>query len=112
MTKLFYSAKEGRWKELDGGGKRKIIHMDNLTVMALSVPRGTITDAAHKHANEQAAVVISGRVKLFIGAESRILVAGEGYLVPPGVEHHIEALEDTVLIDYFTPKRTDLKATE
>jgi quercetin dioxygenase-like cupin family protein len=112
MNGRFYDVTGGRWEDIGGGRKRKIIHMGNMTVMALRAPKGTVTDAKHKHPNEQAAVVFSGRVRMFLGAESRVIGAGEGYLVPPDVEHHIEALEDTVLIDYFTPKRSDLTATE
>lgn len=111
MSELFYDVTGGRWEDIGGGQKRKIIHMNNLSVMAISVPRGTVTDPRHRHVNEQAAIVFSGRIRMFIGEESRILEAGGGYLVPPDAEHHIEALEDTVLIDYFSPKRTDLKAT-
>jgi quercetin dioxygenase-like cupin family protein len=85
--------------------------MDNLTVMIISLPKGTVTDPEHKHTNEQAAVVFSGKIKMFIEKEVRVLGPGSGYLVPPDAHHHVEALEDTMLIDYFTPKRSDLTAT-
>jgi quercetin dioxygenase-like cupin family protein len=111
MGELFYDARGGSWEEMGSGQKRKIIHMDNLTVMMVSLPKGTVTDPGHKHPNEQAAVVVSGRVKMFIGDEVRELGPGGGYLVPPEVLHHVETLEDTVLIDYFTPRRRDLTAT-
>ena len=111
MKSSFYDVKSGDWEKLPGQ-KRKIIHMDNLTVMAIRVDKGTVTDAGHSHPHEQAAVVLSGKIKFFIADETRILGPGDGYLVKPNLKHHIEALEDTVLIDYFSPRRSDLKATE
>jgi quercetin dioxygenase-like cupin family protein len=42
-----------------------------------------------------------------IGEESRVLGAGDFYYIPPGVEHGSVALEDSVVIDLFSPMRRD-----
>ncbi len=65
--------------------------------------------ATHHHANEQFAWVTSGRVRFGVGAEGSAnrrevtLTAGEVLHLPPNVPHSAEALEDSVVIDLFSP---------
>lgn len=112
MSKEFFNVVDGPWEDLGNGQKRKILHMNNLSIMLLRFPKGTVSDAAHKHPQEQAAVILSGRARMYIGNSVKELGPGDGYRVPSNVPHHIEVLEDAVLADFFSPKRDDLKATE
>ncbi|MCP3904521.1 MAG: cupin domain-containing protein [Planctomycetes bacterium] len=63
----------------------------------------------HAHANEQFACVISGRMRFGLGAEGSperrevTLGAGEVLHLPPHVEHSADALEDSVVLDVFSP---------
>ena len=63
----------------------------------------------HQHANEQFAVVLSGRMRFGLGAEGsperRTLevVAGEVLHLPANVPHSAEAIETSVLLDLFAP---------
>jgi quercetin dioxygenase-like cupin family protein len=67
------------------------------------------TVSTHHHANEQFAWVISGRVRFGIGAQDSperqevTLTAGEVLHLPPNVPHSAEALEDSTVIDLFSP---------
>lgn len=112
MKNLFFNVTEGSWEDMGKGQLRKVLHMENLSLMILRFPKGTVTDPAHKHSQEQAAVILSGRVRMHVGGAVKELGPGEGYRVPSNLPHHIEILEDAVLIDFFSPKREDLKATE
>jgi len=112
MGKEFFNFTEGPWEEIGGGQKRRIFHMNNLTAMLMRMPKGTVTDPSHKHPQEQVAVILNGRAKMYVGTAVKELGPGEGYRITSNVPHHIEILEDAVLIDIFSPKRDDLKATE
>lgn len=63
----------------------------------------------HAHENEQFACILSGKLRFGIGPESspqRRTVdvgAGEVMVLPAGVPHSAEALEDTVVLDVFSP---------
>jgi quercetin dioxygenase-like cupin family protein len=65
--------------------------------------------ATHAHANEQFACVLSGRVLFGLGAEGspdrreRTLVGGDVLQLPANVPHSAEALEDSILLDLFSP---------
>ena len=41
------------------------------------------------------------------GKEDKVLVTGDSYYVEPDVVHGVVALEETMLLDIFTPMRKD-----
>jgi len=63
----------------------------------------------HAHENEQFAVVLSGRVRFGLDAEGSsersevTLGAGEILFLPANVPHSALALEDTNILDVFSP---------
>ena len=63
----------------------------------------------HAHENEQFACVLSGRIRFGLGPDGApnraelVLGAGEVLQLPPNVLHSAEALEDTLVLDIFTP---------
>ncbi|MCB9838254.1 MAG: cupin domain-containing protein [Phycisphaeraceae bacterium] len=61
----------------------------------------------HRHENEQLACVISGKLRFTVGEpgdEREIDIAGgEVMLLPSNVPHGVVALEETVVLDVFTP---------
>ena len=61
----------------------------------------------HSHPHEQAAYVVSGRLKVSVGDEAFEVSAGDSFVVRGGVEHEARALEASVVLDVFTPTRED-----
>jgi quercetin dioxygenase-like cupin family protein len=61
----------------------------------------------HSHEDEQTGYVMRGRMIFKIGDEEREVVAGYGYLVPSNVLHTITTLEDSVVIEVFSPPRKE-----
>lgn len=65
----------------------------------------------HSHPNEQIAWIAEGALVFSLGeegAEKRVTVsAGEVLVIPGGLPHSAEALEDTVDYDIFAPPRQD-----
>lgn len=63
--------------------------------------------AAHSHPHEQAAYVVSGHIRVRVGEERFELRGGGSFVVAGGVEHEAEAIEDSIVVDVFTPMRQD-----
>lgn len=63
----------------------------------------------HAHMNDQVGYLISGKLKMTIGDETRILQAGDSYAIPGGIVHQADVLEDSRLIDVFSPPRDDYR---
>lgn len=61
----------------------------------------------HDHPHEQIVMMVSGRLRLAVGNEERVLVPGDLVIIPPHTPHEAEALEDTIVIDIFSPPRED-----
>ncbi len=63
----------------------------------------------HSHENEQFAYVVRGKIRFGIGAESgsereeMVLEGGEVLYLASGVPHSAEALEETLVLDIFSP---------
>lgn len=94
--------------ELGGGVVRKVLsYSENLMSVELRFEKGAI-GAKHSHPHEQIGYLISGSL-LYCedGREDKVLAAGDTYYVAPDVEHGVTALEDTMLLDIFTPMRKD-----
>jgi len=63
--------------------------------------------AAHRHPHEQMFWMISGRMDFRLGGERRTCGPGDLAVVPGGVEHEAWFVEDTEVIDVFSPPRED-----
>jgi quercetin dioxygenase-like cupin family protein len=64
----------------------------------------------HSHPHEQLVYIVSGKVHVDIDGRIFDVVAGESFVVDGGVEHQAWALEDSEVLDIFTPVRDDYKA--
>jgi quercetin dioxygenase-like cupin family protein len=63
--------------------------------------------AAHKHPHEQIVYVISGRLRTIFNGREIDASTGDHFIVGSNVEHQASALEDSVVLDIFTPARED-----
>ena len=95
-------------RDLGGGVTRKVLsYSPKLMAVELHFEKGAV-GAPHSHPHEQIGYIVSGRlVYREEGCEDRVLGAGDTYYVAPNLVHGVEILEDTVLLDIFTPMRED-----
>ena len=85
---------------------RQMISGENATISQLLLKKGAAVPR-HSHVNEQYSWIISGALK-FVFDDREILVGeGEVLVIPANVAHSAVALEDTVDVDIFAPRRED-----
>jgi quercetin dioxygenase-like cupin family protein len=93
-------------EQLNDKLSRQMISGENATISHLLLKKGAAVPR-HSHMNEQYSWILSGALK-FIFDDREILVgAGEILLIPANVAHSAVALEDTVDVDIFAPRRED-----
>ena len=63
--------------------------------------------AAHSHPHTQIMYVIDGLLEITVGGEKRILGKRDSVYAGPDVVHSVLALEDSVMLDIFSPMRKD-----
>lgn len=88
------------------GITRQVIHTPSMTILRLKFDRGALAPM-HSHVHEQVSMPMKGKVRFVLDGQEIRLQAGDILRIPSNVPHSAEALEDTILIDVFTPARTD-----
>jgi quercetin dioxygenase-like cupin family protein len=63
--------------------------------------------ARHRHTHEQMVYVIKGRIRVNVENAWHDAIEGDNFIVASNAEHEAEALEDSVVLDIFTPARED-----
>jgi quercetin dioxygenase-like cupin family protein len=91
---------------LSGTIARKMISGQGLTVAQVFLAKGAIVPR-HAHVNEQFTYIVSGALKLIFDDGEVLLRAGELLIIPPQVPHAAEAMEETLDMDIFVPRRED-----
>ncbi len=95
------------WQNPAPGIQRQIMAYDGqLMMVKVKFEEGAV-GTPHTHYHSQATYVASGKFKLTIGDEEKILEAGDGYYVEPDLVHGCVCLEAGILIDTFSPMRQD-----
>jgi len=105
---MFVENKNIPTTDLGGGVVRKVLaYSKNLMTVELRFEKGAV-GAPHSHPHEQIGYIISGKlVYQEAGQEDKILGTGDTYYVAPNVVHGVQILEETKLLDIFTPMRED-----
>ena len=85
---------------------RQVIHTEYLTVARLFLSKSAVVPE-HSHANEQFTVLQAGKLRFVAGGVEHLLEPGKMMQVPPHAPHWVEALEDCIALDIFTPRRED-----
>ena len=85
---------------------RQMISGENATLSQLLLKRGAVVPR-HSHVNEQYSWIISGALKFVFDDREIVVGAGEVLLIPANVPHSAVAMEDTVDVDFFAPRRED-----
>ncbi|AAL64443.1 cupin domain-containing protein [Pyrobaculum aerophilum] len=95
-----------RWEKLSDCVERRYISGENVTVAQFILKEGCVVQR-HSHPNEQITVVLQGLLEFDLGGRRLTAAAGDVVHIPPGVEHEVKAITDAVVIDVFSPPRSD-----
>jgi Uncharacterized conserved protein, contains double-stranded beta-helix domain len=106
-SELFIINDKIEWEEAGKGVQRKILgYNKDIMMLEVDFKKGGI-GYLHKHPHKQVTYIIAGKFEVQIGNETKILRKGDCYIIPSDIEHGVIALEDSKLVDVFTPCRED-----
>ena len=106
-NKPFISAAEIEWEQVDQGVERKVLgHDDQVMMVGVRFEKGAV-GTLHHHIHRQISYVESGQFEVTIDGQKKLLKQGDCFFVAPNLVHGVLALEKGMLIDIFTPTRTD-----
>ena len=106
---MFYRYKEAEEAEPVKGVKRRMLSCgERVQIIEFFLPKGSAFPM-HSHPHEQTGYIGKGRLWVKIGNDEAELGPGDGYHVPPNVEHGTRAVEDCLNIDVFSPPREEYR---
>src|ERR1051326_2040806 len=85
---------------------RRVIHTERMTVCRIRLAKGAVVPR-HSHENEQVTMLESGALRFVFDGGEKIIRAGDVLPIPPHAPHRVEALEDSLAVDLFSPVRED-----
>jgi quercetin dioxygenase-like cupin family protein len=86
--------------------RRVLAYNDKLFLAEHEMKKGWV-GKVHSHPHEQVVYVVRGHLKVTCECKTFEVRDGDTFLVRGGIEHGASALEDSVVVDVFTPCRED-----
>jgi len=104
---MFYKKEETGYKVVTEGVRLKtLVHGERTLLCEFRLEKGGVF-SSHKHPHEQTGYLISGRITLSMGDETFDVEPGDSWCIPLDAEHAAEVLEDSVVVEIFSPVRED-----
>ncbi len=90
---------------------RRLFTGERMMLAQVYLDKGAIVPW-HSHENEQLTWVLEGALRFWLGKEGAEMKemdirAGDVLFIPSNMPHKVEALEDTLDVDVFSPPRQD-----
>ena len=99
--------KEGKVLHPEEGLERQVLAYTEKLMLVRHAMRKGWTGARHSHPHEQLVYVIRGHIRFVGGDRTMDAREGDSFVVPGGMEHEASALEESEVLDVFTPYRED-----
>jgi unsaturated pyranuronate lyase len=98
---------DGKTSEPEAGLKRRVLaYNDKLFLAEHEMAKGWV-GTVHSHPHDQIVYVVHGHLTVTSQGKTFEIRTGDTFVVRGGVEHRASALEDSLVIDVFTPWRED-----
>jgi quercetin dioxygenase-like cupin family protein len=86
--------------------RRVLAYNDKLFLVEHEFAKGW-SGTVHSHPHDQIVYVVHGHLRVHCQAQKFDIRTGDTFVVRGGVEHGASALEDSLVVDVFTPCRED-----
>jgi quercetin dioxygenase-like cupin family protein len=97
------------WTQTGEGTQRRIVaDGDKMMQVEVKFAAGAV-GTLHNHPHEQLTYILSGHVQFTVNGTTREMRAGDVILIPGEAVHGVQALEESVLLDTFSPPREDFR---
>lgn len=93
--------------DLGKGVSRKVLaHVPSVMMVQVNFIKGAVGEI-HQHIHEQISYIIKGSFEVSIDGKKEVIKSGDTFYVNPDALHGVTALEDSTILDVFTPQRED-----
>ena len=103
---------ENPWIEICPGIKRRTMSSGKTMYQMLAQLDAGSEMPEHQHPQEQLVHIIEGRMKLIVAGTPHELATGDSFYLASHVPHGVETIEQTRVLDTFSPPRDDYLAID
>ena len=100
-----YAGVEAR-ELLPGVTMRTLAHGERTLLAEVRLARGAVIPE-HRHPQEQTGYLVAGRLEFSVAGESLVAEPGSSWSLPADLSHGASALEDSVVVEVFSPIRQE-----
>ena len=100
------------WIDICPGIKRRTITNGTTMYQMLAQLDAGSRMPEHQHPQEQIVHILKGRMRLIVEGVAHELTVGESFYLASNVPHGVETIEETTVLDTFSPPREDLLALD
>jgi quercetin dioxygenase-like cupin family protein len=104
---MFYKNDDSGFKEVLEGIRIKTLVYGDRTLLTEFRLSGGKDLPRHAHVYEQTGYLVKGRIRIHIGDQSFEAEPGDSWTIPGNVEHGADSLEDSMVVEVFSPVRED-----
>ncbi|HAH22202.1 MAG TPA: cupin domain-containing protein [Prolixibacteraceae bacterium] len=90
----------------DGIRIKTLCHDDSMLMSELWLQEDSVIPE-HTHPDVQTGYLIKGKIRLTINEDVRTFVPGDSWCIQADLKHRTDALEDSVILEVFSPQRKD-----
>ena len=104
---MFYKKSDSGYKTALKGVRYKTLAFGEKTHLTeFRLAKGSIIPK-HTHPHEQTGYLVSGKMKFVIAGEIFDTEPGDGWNIAGDVEHEVDVLENSIVIEVFSPVRKE-----
>jgi quercetin dioxygenase-like cupin family protein len=108
---MFYKKGNGDYRTLaDGVLMKPLVHGEKTLLCEFRLAKGSVLPL-HGHPHEQTGYLVSGKVRFDVEGDVFEADAGDSWSIEGDRVHAAEVLEDAVVIEVFSPVRTEYLTT-
>jgi quercetin dioxygenase-like cupin family protein/uncharacterized membrane protein YeaQ/YmgE (transglycosylase-associated protein family) len=100
------------WIKICPGIKRQTLTSGKAMYQMLATLETGSKMPAHQHPQEQIVHILSGRMRLIVDGTPHEMKAGDSFYLASNVRHGVETLEETRVVDTFSPPRDEYLAID
>ena len=97
---------DGLHEMLPGVRMTTLVHGERTLLAEFRLDAGAVVPL-HRHPYEQTGYLVAGRMTFTVAGDRFDAVPGSSWSIPLDVEHGAEVVEDSVVIEVFSPVRDD-----
>ena len=104
----FNDVENREWRELVPGVRARTFWGNEMMVCHVALDEGAVVPT-HSHPHEQVGTVVSGEIEFTVDGASKMLTAGDSYVIKGDVPHSVIAKTECRIFEVFSPVREEYK---